>query len=82
MATPREELVELVEAYAAATKADNKLLKGLMSQRLGSFLQSVDIVKPVAVPQEIQQAVEAQLPAVKTPAKKPAARRTRRTKET
>ncbi len=81
MATPREDLVELIEAYAAATKADNKLLKGLISQKLGAFLQSVDIVKPVAVPEEVQQAVEAQLPAVKAPAKKPASRRTRRTKE-
>ena len=80
MATPREELVELVEAYAAATKSDNKLLKGLMSQRLGAFLQSVDIVKPVPVPEEMQKAVEAQLP--KTPTKKTPARRTRRTKET
>ena len=79
MATPREELVELIEAYAAATKADNKLLKGLISQKLGAFLQTVDIVKPVAVPEEIQKAVEAQLPA--TPAKKPPARRTRKPKE-
>ena len=79
MATPREELVELVEAYAAATKSDNKLLKGLMSQRLGAFLQSVDIVKPVAVPEEIQKAVEAQLPP--TPAKKPPTRRTRKPKD-
>ena len=79
MATPREELVELIEAYAAATKADNKLLKGLISQKLGAFLQTVDIVKPVAVPEEIQKAVEAQLPA--TPAKKLPARRTRKPKE-
>ena len=79
MATPREELVELIEAYAAATKADNKLLKGLISQKLGAFLQTVDIVKPVAVPEEIQKAVEAQLPP--TPAKKAPARRTRKPKE-
>ena len=79
MATPREELIELIEAYAAATKADNKLLKGLMSKQLGAFLKSVDIVKPVAVPQEIQKAVEAQLPP--TPAKKSPARRTRKPKE-
>ena len=72
MATPREELVELIEAYAAATKSDNKLLKGVMSQRLGSFLQSVDIVKPVEVPEELKKAVEPQLP------KKPATRRSTR----
>ena len=72
MATPREELVELIEAYAAATKSDNKLLKGVMSQRLGSFLQSVDIVKPVEVPEELKKAVEPQLP------KKPATRRSPR----
>lgn len=82
MATPREELVEFVEMYAAAVKSDNKLLKGLASQKLGAFLQSVDIVKPVAVPQDIQKAVEAQLPPVKEPAKKAPARRSRRTKET
>lgn len=70
MATPREDLVELIEAYAAAAKADNKLLKGLISQKLGAFLQSVDIVKPVAVPEELKKAVEPQLPP-----KKPAARR-------
>ena len=58
MATPREDLVELIEAYAAATKTENKLLKGLMSQRLGSFLQSIDIVKPVDVPEELKKAVE------------------------
>ena len=78
MATPREELVELIEAYAAAYKTENKLLKQLISQKLGGFLQSVDIVKPVAVPEEIQKAVEAQLP---QPKKKPATRRTRTPKE-
>ena len=80
MASPREELVEFIEMYAAAVKSDNKLLKGLASQKLGAFLQSVDIVKPVAVPEDIQKAVEAQLPP--TPAKKAPARRSRRTKET
>jgi len=79
MATPREELVELIECYAAAVKADNKILKGLASKHLGAFLQSVDIVKPVAVPQELQQQVDAQLPQV--PAKKPPARRARKPKE-
>ena len=69
MATPREDLIELIEAYAAATKADNKLLKGLISQKLGAFLQTVDIVKPVEVPEELKKAVEPQLP------KKPATRR-------
>lgn len=72
MATPREDLVELIEAYAAATKTENKLLKGLMSQRLGSFLQSIDIVKPVDVPEELKKAVEPLLP------KKPATRRSTR----
>ena len=67
MATPREELVELIEAYAAATKADNKLLKGLASKALGSFLQSIDIVKPVDVPEELKKAVEPQLPKKPTP---------------
>ena len=33
----------------------------MISQRLSAFLQTVDIVKPVAVPEEIQKAVEAQL---------------------
>lgn len=73
--SPREELIELIEAYAQATKTDNKLLKGLASKHLGTFLQSVDIVKPIAVPEEIQKQVEAQLP------KKPPTRRARKTKE-
>ena len=72
--SPREELIELIEAYAAATKADNKLLKGFASKHLGGFLQSVDIVKPIDVPEEIQKQVKTQLP-------KAPARRTRKTKE-
>ncbi|WP_186525296.1 hypothetical protein [Synechococcus sp. SYN20] len=71
---PREELIELVEAYAAAKKTDNKLLIGMASKALGAFLKSVDIVKPVDVPEEIKQAVEVQLP------KKPAASRRSRSK--
>lgn len=58
MATPREELIELVEAYAAAKKSENQLLINVISQRLGGFLQGVDIVKPVAVPDEIKEAVK------------------------
>lgn len=77
--TPREELIELIEAYAAAAKADNNLLKTLISTRLGGWLKEVDIVKPVAVPEEIQKQVEAQLP--KTPTKKTTTRRTRTPKE-
>ena len=77
--TPREELIELIEAYAAAAKSDNNLLKTLISTRLGGWLKEVDIVKPVAVPEEIQRQVEEQLP--KTPARKTTTRRTRKPKE-
>ena len=70
MATPREELIELVEAYAAAKKSENKILIQMATARMGAFIQSVDIVKPIEVPEELKKAVEPQLPP-----KKPVARR-------
>lgn len=62
MATPKEELVEFVEAYAAAKKADNSMLMRLASAALGNFLQSIDVVKEIAVPEDLKKQVEAQLP--------------------
>lgn len=71
MATPKEELVEFVEAYAAAKKADNPMLMRLASAALGNFLQQIDVVKAIAVPEDLKKQVKAQLPKTsrKTPTK-------------
>jgi len=69
MPNPKEELVEFIEAYAAAKKADNPMLMRLASAALGNFLQSIDIVKDVPVPEDLKKQVEAQLP--KTASKSP-----------
>ncbi len=73
MATPKEELVEFIEAYAAAKKADNPMLLRLASAALGNFLQSIDVVKEIAVPEDLKRQVEAQLPKAAT-VKKPNSR--------
>lgn len=65
MATPKEELVEYIECYAAAKKADNPMLTRLASAALGSYLQSIDVVKEIAVPEDLKKQVEAQLPKTK-----------------
>jgi hypothetical protein len=62
MATPKEELVEFVEAYAAAKKADNPMLMRLASAALGNFLQQIDVVKEIPVPEDLKKQVVAQLP--------------------
>ena len=73
MATPKEELVEFIESYAAAKKSDNPMLMRLASAALGNFLQSIDVVKEIAVPEDLKKQVEAQLPKT-APAKKTTSR--------
>lgn len=69
MPNPKEELVEFIEAYAAAKKTDNPMLMRLASAALGNFLQSIDVVKDVPVPEDLKKQVKAQLP--KTASKSP-----------
>ena len=80
MATPKEELVEYIECYAAAKKADNPMLSRLASAALGSFLQSIDVLKDIPVPEDLKKQVEAQLP--KTPRRTRTTRATKTTKKT
>lgn len=53
MASPKEQLVELIDAYAAAKASNNNYLATHMSKTLGEFLNSIDVVAPVEVPEEL-----------------------------
>ena len=57
MSAFREELVELIEAYAAAQVSGNARLKILMVEELKKWLAEHDIVGPVDVPEEVKAAV-------------------------
>ncbi len=56
--TPRQELMELIEAYATAKGTDNHKLQSLAAHALASWVQSHDIIAPVEVPEAIKQQVE------------------------
>lgn len=85
--TPRQELLEAIEAYATSKTTDDQLLQKLAMVNLAQTLKKFDIVAPVPAP--TAAAVQAQLPplpekkpaAKKAPAKKPAARKPRATKK-
>ena len=95
--TPKQELLEAIEAYGAAKTTDDALLGQLAMVHLARLLRKYDVVAPVPAPQAA--AIQAQLPEVpekppakkapakkapakKAPAKKPAARKPRATKKT
>ena len=50
---PREELLELIEAYADAKVSSNRKLQTLAAAALASWLKGHDIVTPVDVPEEL-----------------------------
>ena len=90
--TPRQQLIEAIEAYAASKAQDDLCLQRLATIHLATTLKKVDIVSPVPAPQAA--AMKAQLPPVppapepkkapakKAAAKKPATRKPRATKKT
>ena len=91
--TPRQQLIEAIEAYAASKAQDDICLQRLATIHLATTLKKVDIVSPVPAPQAA--AMQAQLPPVpakeeskpapkeKAPAKKkPATRKPRAAKKT
>ena len=51
--SPREELLELIEAYADATVSGNARLRGMAASALASWIKTHDIVSPVDVPEEL-----------------------------
>jgi len=53
MASPKEQLIELIDAYAAAKASNNNYLTAHMSKTLGEYLNSIDVVAPVEVPEEL-----------------------------
>ena len=55
--TPRDQLIELIEAYAAAQVSENQKLKMMMTLELKEWLEKHDIVAPVAAPDEVIEAV-------------------------
>jgi len=84
--TPRQELLEAIEAYATSKTTDDSLLQKLAMINLAQTLKRFDIVAPVPAPQAA--AIQAKLPPlpekpapVKPAAKKPAARKPRSTKK-
>ena len=54
---PKEKLVELIEAYAAAQVSKNEKLQMMMTLELKKWLSEHDVVAPVEVPEEVKQAV-------------------------
>ena len=51
--SPREELLELIEAYADAKVSGNARLRGMAAGALASWIKTHDIVSPVDVPEEL-----------------------------
>ena len=90
--TPRQQLIEAIEAYAASKSQDDLCLQRLATIHLATTLKKVDIVSPVPAPQAA--AMQAQLPPVpkteeskktaakKAPTKKASTRKPRTTKKT
>lgn len=54
---PRQELVELIDAYAAAQVSGNAKLSKLASAALSEWLSRHDIVAPVNVPEELKDQI-------------------------
>lgn len=50
---PRDELLELIEAYADAKVSENRKLQQLAVTALSEWLKRHDIVAPVDVPAEL-----------------------------
>ena len=50
---PREQLLELIEAYADAKVSENRKLQLLAAGALAEWLKRHDIVAPVDVPEEL-----------------------------
>lgn len=87
--TPRQDLLEAIEAYAASKSVDDKLLQKLAMVNLAQTLKKYDILAPVPnPPAPIVEAAEKALElkkeeaTKKTPTRKPAARKPRATKKT
>ena len=54
---PKEKLVELIEAYAAAQVSRNEKLQMMMTLELKQWLNDHDVIAPVEVPEEIEEAI-------------------------
>lgn len=50
---PREELLELIEAYADAKVSGNQRLRKMATTALASWISHHDIVTPMDVPEEL-----------------------------
>ena len=74
--TPKQELLEAIEAYATAKSTDDALLSRLAMINLAQLLKKYDVVAPV--PNPPAAVVEA---AKEATAKKPAARKPRTAKK-
>jgi len=57
--TPREELIEAIEAYATSKTTDDACLKRLAMVHLATVLKRVDIVAPVKAPPAVEKAAKA-----------------------
>jgi len=57
--TPREELIEAIEAYATSKTTDDPCLKRLAVVHLSTVLKRVDIVAPVKAPPAVEKAAKA-----------------------
>ena len=53
----RDELIELIEAYAVAQASGNAHLKKVMVEELKEWLSVHEIVGPVDVPEEVLESV-------------------------
>ena len=69
--TPRQELLEAIEAYATSKTTDDKCLQRLAMVHLAGVLKRVDIVAPVQnPPAPVVEAAKKAMEAKKAPAKR------------
>lgn len=72
--TPRQELLEAIEAYATSKTTDDKCLQRLAMIHLAGVLKRVDIVAPMPnPPAPVVEAAKKAVAAKKAPARKPRA---------
>ena len=55
---PRQELMELIEAYADAKVSTNLKLMELAARAVAIWIAQHDIIAPVEVPEEVKKQVE------------------------
>lgn len=49
MSNLKNNLIQLIEAYADSKSTSNQLLQSIMVEKLNSFLESIDVVKVQSV---------------------------------